>query len=130
MKDKEEIMLTIDVEKSVDVVVVRCNGRLVRGAPISVLKDAVGALRDTRIVVLDMSELEMIDAGGVTALVSLYKCTQERGIELKLVNPSHFVMETLRTLQLDHVFEISNLHDALEVIANPAHEFTHFAACA
>ena len=72
----------------------------------------------------------MIDASEVTRLVSLYKCTQERGIQLKLVNPSHCVMETLRTLQLDHVFEISNLHDALEVIANPAHEFTHHAACA
>jgi hypothetical protein len=39
-------------------------------------------------------------------------------------------METLRTLQLDHVFEISNLHDALEVIANPRHELTHHFACA
>jgi anti-anti-sigma factor len=122
-------MLTIDVEKTLDVVVVRCCGRLVRGGAISVLKNAVISEGNTRIVVLDMSDLITIDAGGLTALVALHHWTSERGIQLKLVNPSHFVLETLQKLQLDHVFDISTLHDALAVLANSGHATAHYAAC-
>src|SRR5205807_2517293 len=60
------------------------------------LRNAVISERDTRIVVLDLSEVEAIDAGGLTALVSLHHWTRGRGIQLKLVNPSRFVMETLQ----------------------------------
>jgi len=122
-------MLTIDVEKTEDVVVVRCCGRLVRGGAISVLRNAVISERDTRIVVLDLSELETIDAGGLTALVSLHHWTKGRGIQMKLVNPSHFVLETLQRLRLDHVFDISTFHDALAVLANPSHQHMRYAAC-
>jgi anti-anti-sigma factor len=122
-------MLNIDVERTEDIVVVRCGGRLVRGTAIAILRDAVISERDTRIVVLDMSELETIDAGGLTALVSLHHWTKDRGIQLKLVNPTHFVLETLHTLRLDEVFDISTLQDALVVLANPVHQHAHYAAC-
>ena len=102
-------MLTIDVERSEDVAVVRCAGRLVRGQEVSTLKDAVISENITRIVVLDLSAVEMVDAGGLNALVS-------RGIKLKLVNPSPFVYAMLKCTQLDRVFEISSLHDAFMVL--------------
>jgi anti-anti-sigma factor len=121
-------MLTIDVEKTEDVVVVRCFGRLVRGVAVSVLRNAVISQGDTRIVVLDLTELEALDAGGLTALVSLHHWTQNRGIQLKLVNPSPFVLETLQRTGLDHVFEISTLHDALVVLA-ASHPTAKYAAC-
>ena len=122
-------MLTIDVEKTLDVVVVRCAGRLVRDGAISDLRNAVISEHDTRIVVLDMTDVETIDAGGLTELVALHHWTNERGIQLKLVNPSHFVLEMLQTLHLDHVFDISTLQDALMVLANTSHEAAHYAAC-
>jgi len=124
---KEAIMLTIDVEKTEDIVVVRCCGRLVRGEAISVLRNAVMSERNTRIVVLDMSELQAIDAGGLTALVSLHHWTCERGIQLKLVNPSDFILETLQRLRLDRVFDISTLHDALVVLATPGEPHLRYA---
>ncbi len=120
-------MLTIDVEKTEDIVVVRCCGRLVRGEAISVLRNAVMSERNTRIVVLDMSELQAIDAGGLTALVSLHHWTCERGIQLKLVNPSDFILETLQRLRLDRVFDISTLHDALVVLATPGEPHLRYA---
>jgi len=113
---REPAMLTIDVERSEDVAVVRCAGRLVRGQEVCTLKGAVISEKNTRIVVLDLSAVEMIDAGGLNALVSLHNWTRDRGIRLKLVDPSTFVHAMLKCTQLDRVFEISSLHDAFMVL--------------
>lgn len=110
-------MLAIDVEKTEDVAVVRCNGRLVRGESVATLRNTVISERDTRIIVLDLSEVETIDAGGLTALVSLQHWTRGRGIQLKLVNPSPFVREILQRTGLDQVFDISSLRDAILVLS-------------
>jgi anti-anti-sigma factor len=119
-------MLTIDVEKTEDVAVVRCTGRIVRGESIRTLRNAVISQRDTRIVVLDLSEVQLVDAGGLAALVSLHHCTRDRGIQLKLVNPTHFVREVLERTGLDRVFEISSLHEVLSVLASePAPAWRH-----
>ena len=113
-------MLTIDVEKTGDVAVVRCNGRIVRGEEVRTLRSAVVSEKGNRIVVLDLSEVEMLDAGGLTTLLSLHQWARSRGIQLKLVNPSHFVSEILTRTRLDHVFDVSTLDHALIVLGgNP-----------
>jgi anti-anti-sigma factor len=109
-------MLTVDVERAGDVAVVRCVGRIVRGAEVSVLRNAVISAKDTRTIVLDLSELDFIDAGGLSALVFLYTWTQDRGVRLKLVHPSAFVRELLARTRLDRIFEISNFNEALVVL--------------
>ena len=119
-------MLSIEMEKTEDVMVVRCAGRIVRGAAVCSLNQAVVSERNTRIVVLDLSDVEMIDAGGLTALVALHHWTCRRGIQLKLVNPTHFVREVLERTRLDHVFDISSLQDVLGVLrAGPSPQFHH-----
>ncbi|HWY56636.1 MAG TPA: STAS domain-containing protein [Terriglobales bacterium] len=110
-------MLTIDVEKSGDVAVVRCVGRIVRGAEVGTLKNAVFSENDIRIVVIDLSDVDMLDAGGLTALLSLHQWARNRNIQLKLVNPSHFVNEVLTRTGLDHVFDISTFEHALFVLS-------------
>ena len=112
-------MLTLDVEKANDVAVVRCSGRLVRGTEIATLRNAVVSEKNTRIVVLDLSEVEALDAGGLNALVSLQLWSRNHGVQLKLVNPSPFVRETLMRMRLDQVFDISSLRDALWVLSRP-----------
>ena len=113
-------MLTVDVEKTGDVAVVRCNGRIVRGEEVRTLRSAVVSEKGSRIVVLDLSEVEMLDAGGLTTLLSLHQWARSRGVQLKLVNPSHFVSEILTRTQLDHVFDVSTLDHALMVLGgNP-----------
>ena len=109
-------MLTIDLEKSGDVAVVRCTGRIVRGEGVSTLRNAVVSEKDTRIVVLDLSEVESLDAGGLTALVSLHHWTRSRGIQLKLVDPSPFVREVLTRTRLDYVLDISAFDEAVAVL--------------
>jgi anti-anti-sigma factor len=115
-------MLTLDVEKANDVAVVRCSGRLVRGTEIATLRNAVVSEKNTRIMVLDLSEVEALDAGGLNALVSLQLWSRDHRVQLKLVNPSPFVREMLVRTRLDQVFDISSLHDALVVLSRPRTE--------
>jgi anti-anti-sigma factor len=121
-------MLTIEVEKSGDVAVVRCGGRIVRGEEVCALRNAVIAEKSSRIVVLDLSEVESVDAGGLTTLLSLHQWARSRGVQLKLVNPSHFVAEVLTRTKLDRVLDISNLHHALHVISGIQCRHAQYAA--
>jgi anti-anti-sigma factor len=109
-------MLTIDVEKKSEVAVVHCNGRLVRGVEVGTLRNAVVSQKAARIVVLDLSQVEFMDAGGLNALVSLHNWTCKRGIQLKLANPSRLVREMLARTRLNRVFDISSLHDVLTIL--------------
>ena len=122
-------MLTIDVEKTGDVAVVRCVGRIVRGAEVRTLRNAVLSEKDIRIVVIDLSDVVMLDAGGLTALLSLQQWAQSRKVQLKLVNPSHFVNEVLTRTGLDHVFEISRLEHALFVLSATDCRHSKYAVC-
>jgi len=121
-------MLTIDVEKTGDVAVVRCGGRIVRGEEVRTLRNAVVCEKQSRIVVLDLSDVETLDAGGLTTLLSLHQWTRSRGVQLKLVNPSHFVREMLVRTKLDGVFDISTLDHALYVLSGAACRHSRIAA--
>ncbi len=121
-------MLTIDVEKASDVAVVHCGGRLVRGAEVATLRNAVVSEKTARIMVLDLSQLEFMDGGGLNALVSLHHWTRNHGVQLKLVNPSRFVNEMLTRTRLNRVFEISSLHDALRVLGGGECHHSKYAA--
>ena len=122
-------MLTIDVEKTGDVAVVRCVGRIVRGAGIRTLRDAVLSEKNVRIVVIDLSDVETVDAGGLTVLLSLQQWARNRNVQLKLVNPSHFVNEVLTRTGLNRVFDISKFEHALFVLsARDCHHARYAAA--
>src|SRR5271169_2348648 len=122
-------MLNIDVEKTGDVAVVRCNGRIVRGEEVRTLRSAVVSEKSSRIVVLDLSEVESLDAGGLTTLLSLHQWARSRAVQLKLVNPSRFVREILVRTRLDHVFDISTLDHALFVLGDPCCHTRMVATC-
>lgn len=119
-------MLTVRVERAEDVAIVTVSGRIVRGQE-SKLESAVLAQEFARMVVLDLSDVEALDAGGVSLLVSLHRWTEGRRAHLKLVNPRPFVYDMLTRTHLDCVFDISSLNHALEVLGNcecnsrPAH---------
>lgn len=110
-------MLTIDVEKNSEVAVVHCSGRLVRGEEVSTLRNAVVSEKTTRIVVLDLSQVEFMDAGGLNSLVSLHHWTSSHGIQLKLTNPAPLVREMLTRTRLNRLFDISTLHDVLTILS-------------
>jgi anti-anti-sigma factor len=110
-------MLRIKSERAGDVVIVKCAGRLVRGQE-SGLRNAVLQEKLARMVVLDVSDMESIDAGGLNLLVYLHRWTVENGAHLKLVNPRPFVREMLTRTHLNCVFDISSFHDAVAVLCS------------
>jgi len=120
-------MLSIELEKNGDVAVVRCNGRIVRGEEVSRLRNAVVSQKDSRIVVLDLSDVESLDAGGLTTLLSLHQWARGWGVQLKLVNPTHFVREVLTRTGLDQVFDISTFDHALYVLSGSNCHQTRYA---
>jgi anti-anti-sigma factor len=93
-------MLKVTVEDLGDVAILRCVGRIVRGHETALLCSA--ARQQGRNLVLDLTQVDAIDAAGIGALVSL----QAARIYLKLVNPSKEVREILKVTELDSIFEI------------------------
>jgi anti-anti-sigma factor len=108
--------LHIKSEQSGDVAVLQCAGRIVRGEALHFLKAAVTSLNQPRVVVLDLTEVEIIDGGGLGMLVFLHRWTRDNSIQLKLVNPSSFVREMLGRTRLTCVFNISSVDDAVEIL--------------
>ena len=101
-------MLTVNVESISEVAVVRCSGRIVRGHETALLCSAMQ--QESRNVVLDLTEVDAIDAAGVGALLSL----QAAGVYLKLLNPSRQVREILKVTRLNSIFEICESQSVAE----------------
>jgi anti-anti-sigma factor len=110
--------LHIKMEQTSDVAVLQCCGRLVRGEALHLLKDAVTSLSGLRVIVLDLSEVEMLDGGGLGMLVSLHKWTRSYGIQLKLVNPSCLAREMLMRTRLTSVLHVSSIDDIVDIVCN------------
>src|SRR2546425_9300143 len=110
-------MLTVKTQRAGDIAIIRSTGRIVRGQE-AILRDAVLAEKCARIIVLDLSDVEALDAGGLTLLVSLHRHAEGNRAHLKLVNPRPFVHEMLTRTHLDCVFDISSLDHALAVLGN------------
>jgi anti-anti-sigma factor len=120
-------MLTVNSERAGDVAVIKIAGRIVRGQE-PILNSAVLAQKCSRVIVLDLSDVEALDAGGLNLLVSLHRWTEQNNIHLKLVNPSPFVYQMLTRTHLDWVFDVSTFHDALTVLGDCECRLAHATA--
>jgi anti-sigma B factor antagonist len=108
----------INTEQTGDVAVLQCAGRIVRAQALSLLKDAVASLSQLRVVVLDLSEVEMVDAGGLGVLVSLHNWACAKGLQLNLVNPSKLVRQMLELTRLTSVLHISSVEDVIQIFCS------------
>jgi anti-anti-sigma factor len=116
-------MLSVNSERAGDVAIIKCAGRIVRGHE-SILNTAVLAQKSARMIMLDLSDIETLDAGGLNLLVSLHRWSGSNNIHLKLVNPRPFVYEMLTRTHLDCILDISRFDHALAVLGcecQPAH---------
>ena len=93
-------MLRVTIEDSGENAVLRCVGRIVRGYESSLL--CAAARQRGKNVVVDLTDVEAIDAAGVGALIAL----QAAGIYLQLLNPAPTVREVLHLTHLDTIFEV------------------------
>ena len=98
-------MFHINVQTLRDVVIFRCQGRIVSGDENTVLQNAAVCLADASTLVLDLAQVSGIDAGWFGILLRLHRWTRSNGIHLKLMNVPNTVQQVLEATQLDRLFE-------------------------
>lgn len=104
------------IERLQDVAVVRCSGRMVRGAALDIFRRQIEQLDRLRVLVLDLSEVDSLDAGGLGTLLLVRRWATQNSARLKLVNPPLFFRHMLEATNLNTVFEISSLKEALYIL--------------
>jgi anti-sigma B factor antagonist len=97
--------LSLQNQKFDDVVVVRCQGRIVVGAEITSLQQELEKLTVlTKKVVLHVGEVTFIDSVGLGALVRQFGTLRAKGGDLKLCQVSPFLLQVLQVTNLLRVF--------------------------
>jgi anti-sigma B factor antagonist len=117
-------MLSIRAENVGDAAVLRCVGRIVAGDPIRALQDAVMCQVGKRLVVLDLAEVDTIDAAGLGSFIFLKTLACVAGMEFRLMSVSERIRELLNVTRLDSVFE-TWLPEDLEIRLNPTAKHSH-----
>ena len=68
----------------------------------------------SRLVVLDLSELDFVDSFGLGAVVGALKRVRQRGGELALVCPSSRIRRVFEVCDLDRILA---LHDSIDALS-------------
>jgi anti-sigma B factor antagonist len=113
-------MLNVTAQKFGDSTVLRCQGRIVIGAAYPILRNAVLKQTHTGTLILDLAQVDRIDAGGLGVLLGLREWAYSRAIRFLLMNVMKRVENVLELTQLDRVFEFCSVEDMLQLL--------HFAA--
>ena len=82
------------------------------------LREAVTALRNARIIVLDLSEVRAIEGGGLGMLLFLQRWAYDRDIQFKLFNPARSVRDTLALVNSITELDIATLDEMMALLAN------------
>jgi anti-anti-sigma factor len=93
--------------KKLDAVEVLClEGQIIRGDT-GVLRSAVDLAADASDVILDLSNVSVVDAHGLGVLLQLREQTLANGIHFELRNASKSLYRIFEITRLDTVFEIT-----------------------
>jgi anti-anti-sigma regulatory factor len=114
----EAIMPNVHIDNVGDMAVVECEGRFVRSDAAFKLRDAVTSQSDARVVVLDLTEMEVIGGGVIGMLVFLQRWAYDHDIRFKLFNPIRGVREKLEHASSMSAFEIAGLDEMMALLAH------------
>jgi anti-sigma B factor antagonist len=98
--------LTLEIEHTGDVTLVRCHGYLVSGLADRLHAKVRPLIPDRKRIVLDLSEVVWMDSMGLGTLVGLYTSAKGAGCELQLLKIGKRVRELLGLTNLLDVFVI------------------------
>jgi anti-anti-sigma factor len=113
-------MLNATAQKLGDSTVLRCQGRIVIGDAYAILRNAVLRQTHARTLILDLAQVDRIDAGGLGVLLGLREWAHSHAIRFPLMNVMNQVEHVLVLTKLDRVFEFCSVEDMLQLL--------HFAA--
>jgi anti-anti-sigma regulatory factor len=118
-------MLSVHIENIGGIAVIECEGRIVQSEAAIKLREAVNLQSDARIIVLDLSEVPAIEAGGLGMLVFLQRWTQDHNIRLKLFNPRQSVRYRLERVSSMREFDIATLDEMVALLSRAMVEARH-----
>jgi len=113
-------MLNATAQKLGDSTVLRCQGRIVIGDAYAILRNAVLRQTHTRTLILDLAQVDRIDAGGLGVLLGLREWACSHAIRFQLMNVMNQVEHVLELTKLDCVFEFCSVEDMLHLLHFPA----------
>ena len=109
------------VQRLGDAAVIHVTGRLVRGESCSTLRDIVLGQGDAAMIVLNLAELDRIDAWGLGALLRLQEWARSREIPFRLMNTVDQVARVMHLTKLDRVFEFCSVREQFCLMHRAAH---------
>ena len=111
-----DMELKVQIECLQDMTVVNCSGRMVRGVALDQFRRRIEQLERVRVLVLDVSEVDHLDAGGLGTLLLVRRWAMRNSVRMKLVNPPVFFRNLLEATHLAALFEISSLKEAICIL--------------
>ena len=93
-----------------------CSGRMVRGVALDEFRRKIEQLDRVRVLVLDVSQVQQLDAGGLGTLLLVRRWAMQKSAKVKLVNPPVFFNRILDATHLSSVFEVSSLREAISIL--------------
>jgi anti-anti-sigma regulatory factor len=110
-------MLSIHTDRVGDVAVLQCEGRIVRSDAAFGLRDAVASQEDASVVVLDFTEVNALEGGGLGMLIYLQRWARDHDIRLKLFNPSRSVRERLEDASSISDFDVAKTDEMVAMLS-------------
>ena len=104
-------------------------GRVVIGE-MSALREALERLMDTKIIVLDLTRVSLIDAAGLGLLLELREQLRKKGIEFRLMNATERIGRIFEITRLNTVFEVTRPDSFAVNPLNNGVALKDLAACA
>jgi anti-sigma B factor antagonist len=102
--------LTLDIERTDNVTIVRCHGQLVSEVSHILYSKVRPMIPATKRIVLDLSDVNRMDSMGLGTLVGLYTSAMAAGCALQLLNIGKRIRELLGLTNLLSVFTIIGEH--------------------
>jgi anti-anti-sigma factor len=103
--------LSFAVEKTGELAVVRCSGRLVAGVNDRLYVEVSQLIPGSKRIVLDFADLTHMDSTGLGTLVRLYVSAKSNGCILELVNIGKSVRQLLGITHLLSALEAVGQHN-------------------
>ena len=110
-------MLSVHSDRVGDVAVLQCEGRIVRSDAAFALRDAVTQEQDARVVVLDLTDVNTVEGGGLGMLIYLQRWARDHDIRLKLFNPPRSVRERLEDASSISEFDLAKADEMVALLS-------------
>ena len=111
-------MLALSTDRIGNLAVVECEGTITHSEAACKLRDTVTSLEDTQLIVLDLSEVTLLEANGLSMFLFLQQWAYRHRIQLAIFNPRWWVREKLEHASPIPGFHIASVQEVTVILAN------------